>query len=843
MSRVSVVLAAGLILLSCASRGQTSFDVRRYGQFLSEHSNLEYPAFLGMYPAGAFRGDVPAVSPDPAYLAAIDSTFRLTAFERSLLKTHGFLVSSRLARATFLQAFQEIFVRDLPVFVSTDALLYAVHLSYDELLKELEVQVLIPNVTSLLTSLHGHIPVLAASHGGNPVMMQSLRDVDVYLTLPLQLLGAPAQPYFVENAGLLDTLHRCIGGLVPRRLALFAGTERDYDFSQFTVRGHYTRDPGLASYFRAMIWLGRTELYLIAPEETIPSWPELDIQRQCIDALLLREAVIGSGTASGLTAVERMLTLLLGEADNVTAAQLDDLAGRIGLASPAELAEIARFRELQDSLATQPYADQRIISQILFTDPLDPDRVKPASAFLLLGQRFILDGYITGNVVYDKIKYNGADVLRMLPSSLDVLFALGNDAAAQLLEPELTQFHYAANLAGLRYLIDSYDESYWTSSVFCAWLGLIRALNPPGARDTLPPFMQTAAWWQEKMNTQLASWAQLRHDNILYAKQPYTVGWICSYPESFVEPNPVFYSRLGSFARAAAIGFGELPRAAGYFNMLAGVADTLAAISTKELRGGDLTAQERSFLRSMLLVENMCGTRYTGWYPELLYGQEFTVGGNDSIVDYIVADIHTSPTDEFGGAVGWVQHVGTGPVELAVVVASSPGGAPMAYIGPVQVYYEHLASGFKRITDEEWAFLSKVAPTLRPDWVNLYLAGANGGSRGDGACLVTAVEEVSVAPVPSTVTLLQNYPNPFNGGTVLPFALGGRGGIRHVALEVFDVAGRNVKTLFEGDLMPGNYTVTWDGTAGGGRPLASGVYLARLRAGGVMRTAPLILLR
>ena len=171
----------------------------------------------------------------------------------------------------------------------------------------------------------------------------------------------------------------------------------------------------------------------------------------------------------------------------MTVDQLGDLAGRIGLASPAELVDPARLHELQDSLATQPYAGQRIISQILIKDPLYPDRVQPASAFLLLGQRFIIDGYITGNVVYDKIVYNGSEVRRMLPSSLDVLFALGNDAAAQLLRQELEQYHYASNLAGLRYLIDSYDASYWTSSVFCSWLGLIRALNPrPGARRVPP---------------------------------------------------------------------------------------------------------------------------------------------------------------------------------------------------------------------------------------------------------------------------------------------------------------------------------------------------------------------
>ena len=63
--------------------------------------------------------------------------------------------------------------------------------------------------------------------------------------------------------------------------------------------------------------------------------------------------------------------------------------------------------------------------------------------------------------------------------------------------------------------------------------------------------MKSAAWQQEKMNTQLASWSQLRHDNLLYAKQSYTGGTGCSFPYSYIEPYPEFYGRLKQFAQNA----------------------------------------------------------------------------------------------------------------------------------------------------------------------------------------------------------------------------------------------------------------------------------------------------
>jgi hypothetical protein len=113
------------------------------------------------------------------------------------------------------------------------------------------------------------------------------------------------------------------------------------------------------------------------------------------------------------------------------------------------------LNEFQDSLKTKPYVGQRILSQVLAHDPMSPGSVEPASAFLLFGQRFIIDSYVTGKVVFDQIKYNNKFPCRLFPSTQDVLFALGNDASARLLIPELNAYNYASNLSALRYLINS----------------------------------------------------------------------------------------------------------------------------------------------------------------------------------------------------------------------------------------------------------------------------------------------------------------------------------------------------------------------------------------------------
>jgi hypothetical protein len=81
--------------------------------------------------------------------------------------------------------------------------------------------------------------------------------------------------------------------------------------------------------------------------------------------------------------------------------------------------------------------------------------------------------------------------------------------ALPLLRAELETYSYAPQLSTLRYLVDAYDESFWDASLYNSWLQGIRLLNPPAQTTGLPFFMRTAAWQQEKLNTQLASWAQV----------------------------------------------------------------------------------------------------------------------------------------------------------------------------------------------------------------------------------------------------------------------------------------------------------------------------------------------
>ncbi len=92
---------------------------------------------------------------------------------------------------------------------------------------------------------------------------------------------------------------------------------------------------------------------------------------------------------------------------------------------------------------------------------------------------------------------------------------------------------------------------------------------------------------------------------------------------------------------------------------------------------------------------------------------------------------------------------------------------------------------------------------------------------------------------PGHVTLTA-YPNPFNPDVTMAFSTPST---QTVVLDIFDSAGRSVRTLVQEEFPTGTHRVTWDGRDSLGNRCASGVYFARMRAGAEMLNRKLVLLK
>ena len=689
MKRVIYYFNILTIFFSVSIFGQ--FSTEAYLEFLNQNENLTSQQLLDMNSAGLFVGNINSNLENALFFDSVSIKYNLTTDEKNLITKHGFMVSERLQKGSFGHQFEDIYHKDLPVFISSDAILHAFHASYDKILKNTELDVLIPKLNELLNALHNNFPSLKSRVSTQADVTQALMDLDVYLTVANRLLSNEANAHYTENVDLIQDLLNDIDSETFVERKLFSETPRKIDFSQFKPRGHYVDEyhPELADYFRTMMWFGRMELYLIAPHSLVKV-PIEDVQRQIMISMLFSELIKESNIRSVFDEIEFIIRTFVGEQDNVTLPGLEEVLEEAGITSVDMLSDTTTVLKFQDVLKSKSYAGQKILSQILINDPMSPDKIEPASAFMPFGQRFVIDSYVTGSVVYDKV-FNEGGPQRMLPSTLDILYALGNDASAQLLKSELDTYKYSKNLAALRYLVDSYNFDFWDNSIYNLWLNSIRSLNPQEDRTALPQFMQTAAWWQQKMNSQLSSWTELRHDNLLYAKQSYTGGIVCSYPYSYVEPVPEFFNSINilavntlnklntiySFNEWTKKGFEE------YFSLLGGVADTLAIIAQKELDKQSFSSEEIDFLKRMLFNNpNMvCGApEHIGWYPQLYYNDY----EQDDLhkEDYIVADYHTAPTDQNGTMIGWVKHAGTGPIDLAVILAENSNGQKTAFVDP-----------------------------------------------------------------------------------------------------------------------------------------------------------------
>ena len=95
--------------------------------------------------------------------------------------------------------------------------------------------------------------------------------------------------------------------------------------------------------------------------------------------------------------------------------------------------------------------------------------------------------------------------------------------------------------------------------------------------------------------------------------------------------------------------------------------------------------------------------------------------------------------------------------------------------------------------------------------------------------------------LPMDFDLQPNYPNPFNPMTVIEFAVPVEGAA--VRLYVFDTLGQRIAVLVDATLPAGVHRAAWDGRDLGGRPVASGVYFARLFTGDATRVRSMLLLR
>jgi hypothetical protein len=661
----------------------------------------------------------PSIAPD---LSNVKVKMTLSPAQRERLAADGFVVSPGRQEKEFFTIYEKARYDNIPIFVTSDSLLHVFHLLFSKTLRTAEAEYFYPLLKGLNEALAEELSVYYGELKGGSWELPA-RHALAFVSLG----GRLADPQFTVPAEVKDLVEAELaliedaGGLNPS--PIFPGYIMGEDYSQYIPRGHYTKSDALKAYFKNMMWYGRMTFRLFDEDETR-------------SALLLVRALRHTHVFER-TALETWSDLynptafLVGRSDDLTIFDYLPLVDQVFGIDPS-LTDLTAEDKLKSFIeAIEALPPQQILG--LSLTGIEPELALD-KGLRFMGQRFVPDAYIFTNLTYDRV--SDFEYRRGLPMGLDLMAAMGSERAYQLLDQlgETEYKGYPEKMEKMRQWTASLTMAEWTETVNNAWLySFYPLLEPPG--EGYPAFMRSTAWLDKQLHTALGSWAELKHDTILYAKQSYAElggGWAPTPPDplparGYVEPVPDFYARVAALAGMTREGLASRDllndRDAESLQAIETLALDLKKMAEKQLTGVPLTEEEHYQIR------------YYGGQLEYLVMAAADLpeeqAGSPGYMDdepqaAVIADVandlvYNGP--DFSGQA--VLEVGVGRInEIHVIVplVEDDGTLTLQVTkGGVFSYYEFPWPAADRLTDEKWQqMLDEGSAPEPPGWINSF---------------------------------------------------------------------------------------------------------------------------
>ncbi len=360
--------------------------------------------------------------------------------------------------------------------------------------------------------------------------------------------------------------------------------------------------------------------------------------------------------------------------------------------------------------------------ELILTAEQADELLEDTKGFRFMGQRFIPDSYIfskltgpytkeyTGNKEQIPFTYIDSEYgnNRGFPRGLDAMALLGSERAVYWLEEmdDSSYKNYSFQYGKLDSEFSNFSAADWNKNLYWSWLYSLQPLLKDYG-EGYPTFMQTEAWQDKALSTSLASWTELRHDTILYAKQFYGIDasmpMIGDKTVGYVEPVPEFYNRLLALTRMTETGLEEMgvldEDSRWRFKNLEQTLEKLIEISAKELGNKELSEEDKYYI--------------------LTFGEIIKTSlsvDEEARKTTLVADVYTEPNYEL------VLEEGTGYVDMVIVAYKVPDGRVFLAAGPVMSHYEFKQPMSDRLTDVKWREMLEENPPKRQEWTSTYIS-------------------------------------------------------------------------------------------------------------------------
>lgn len=622
----------------------------------------------------------------------------VNAAKRAMLAKNLFAVSPTKSKQLF-HIYEDNDYKNIPSFVTTDSLLHLYHIFFDFTLRTVEEKSLMPVLQRLTEGMLTDSIKTWNETNDAKLKSAALKNI-AYFAIAAKNLGLnPKVPTEAESLIKVEM------NLINRHEGFAVGAIFPYqiDYSQFIPRGHYTRSETLQKFFRVMMWYGLAPFALKSnqgrADETI---------RQ---SLLLTRSLYRAKLENDWETIYEPTSFYVGVADDITPAEWKNLMDSVF----GKNAELTAFTNTQKFDAFFEAAQKLRPAEIQNQRLIEPGKtVAPDAAvqFRFMGQRYIPDSEILQKL--------SVPLKRVFPTGLDVMSVLGSDRATNILDTNPMLYNpnnwseYKSERTKLIEKFSKIKHERWTSNLYWSWLDALRILLE-SAPEGYPSFMRNAAWEDKSLNTTLGSWAELRHDTILYGKQSGAEMGDGDEPapyKGYVEPNVRFWERMLKLTKQSGEGLTSrnlMPEdLEGKFESFEEILTNLKQISEKELRNEKLTADEYQSIRTIggtleyLTLSVMTGNPDT-W--ELV---------NETDKDMaVIADVHTGGDKVLEESVGHAN-------EILVIVPIE--GKLVLTRGAVFSYYEFIYPSADRLTDEKWQKMVNARRTPAPPiWTKSFL--------------------------------------------------------------------------------------------------------------------------
>jgi hypothetical protein len=642
----------------------------------------------------------------------------LSKDQRSKLVNNGFVVlNPNPEKAYYYMKMYDIYeeneYKNIPNFITVDVALHIYHKFFDETLKGIEKEQLYQALQQLTQNMLKKTTVLY-SRTEKQALKNYLGDIMVYFSVANKLI----------NDSYGDIPEECISiakeeineienarGYVQSPLFDF-----DINYEQFIARGHYTEDEILERYFKTMMWYGLIG-YPLEDKN-----PDFDSITKAMMITYISFLQIDKHDDIALwDKIYAPTNFFVGQSDDITIFDLKEVIINVygKDANLENFGDEKYYSNIIDELEKLPPPQ---IQNKLITGAVDTPTNKQ---FRFMGQRYTLDANIMQEFMFP--------IIRPVPTGLDVAGAFGSQRAENLVKEsylkDLEEKKYTDVLIKMKDKVEALEQLDWTQNMYNGWLWILKSLwTKQETNQGFPLFMQNQAWEDKNISSGLGSYAELKHDTVLYAKQPVAeMGGgeeLQDYYPNYVEPAVEVYDKLLWLVRYSQVNLknkGLLSeRSESALNSLEEVYELFRNCAVKELENIPLSEQENRELK------------YIGGKLEYI---------DDTLSDQYRQSISSAVISDVAGIadVGAFLEIGTG-LPNEILVALYQNGKIYLARGAVYSYYEflyekpltdrqwHEMLGVESIDEDGWYYehinperLQKNAPT-QPQWMSTFKA-------------------------------------------------------------------------------------------------------------------------